>query len=529
MGVYKFKLPDIGEGVVEAEITAWHVKIGDRVEEDAPIADAMTDKATIELTSPVDGVITTVACEEGEILAVGADLVVFDVEGDDTALDIKAEIETDVAAADTSQATASSSGGVYRFKLPDIGEGVVEAEITAWHVNVGDEVEEDDPVADAMTDKATIELTAPVKGRVAIRACDEGEILAVGADLIVFEVESGGELVPDNDSVDESQNAEDAGPTPLSTAIAPTGKGKAFVPKPIKKPSSKAPTRTSNTNKDGAVLASPAVRKRAKTSGVDLTKVKASGADGQIIHADLDALETRLVPVDGETRIKVIGLRRVIATRMAESKRNIPHFTYVDEIDVTELEALRKRANEKRGEDRAKLTVLPFIIRALANVLEDWPQFNAHYLDEQGFVSRFSDLNLGIAAQTDNGLVVPVLKRAQTLTVWEMAEEIARLAEGVRNNSISKDDLTGSTTTLTSLGPLGGIVTTPVINRPEVAIFGPNKIRPKLVLEGGEVKERLVMNFSVSCDHRVIDGYDAAAMIQDLKAQIEDPVFMFLS
>jgi 2-oxoisovalerate dehydrogenase E2 component (dihydrolipoyl transacylase) len=270
------------------------------------------------------------------------------------------------------------------------------------------------------------------------------------------------------------------------------------------------------------------VRKRAKDSGLDLSKITASGAEGQIIHADLDALETRLAPAEGESRIKVIGLRRVIATRMAEAKRHIPHFTYVDEIDVTALEALRKRANGNRRDSQTKLTVLPFIIRALASVLRDWPQFNAKYMDEEGYVSRFSDLNLGIAVQTDNGLVVPVLKRAQTLNIWDMAAEIARLSQGVRTNRISKDDLTGATTTLTSLGPLGGLVTTPVINRPEVAIFGPNKIRPKLVLDNGNVKERRVMNFSVSCDHRVIDGYDAAKMMQDLKALIEDPVFMFM-
>ena len=519
MGVYNYKLPDIGEGVVEAEITAWHVKVGDYIEEDEPIADAMTDKATIELTAPVSGTIKTIACEEGEILAVGANLVVLDVEGSD------AEAE-DAASSDVTPIPppepANMGRGVHRFKLPDIGEGVVEAEITAWHVKVGDSVEEDEPIADAMTDKATIELTAPVQGIVSTLACEEGETVAVGADLVIFDVESGGEAV----ASDKSNDNISAEPTPLSTAITPTRTDKAFVPKPIKKPTG------------GKVLASPAVRKRAKDTGIDLTQVKASGEQGQIIHADLDALGTKPKaipePVEGETRIKIIGLRRVIANRMAESKRNVAHFTYVDEIDVTELEAFRQRANEARadnkaGEGRPKLTVLPFIIRALAITLKDWPQFNAHYRDDLGYVSRFSDLNLGIAAQTDNGLIVPVLKRAQTLTVWEMAEEIARLAHGVRTNSIGKDDLTGATTTLTSLGPLGGIVTTPVVNRPEVAIFGPNKIRPKLVLENGDVIERKVMNFSVSCDHRVIDGYDAAAMVQDLKALLEDPVFMFMS
>lgn len=526
MGVYKFKLPDIGEGVVEAEITAWHVKMGDLVAEDDPIADAMTDKATIELTAPVDGVITLVACEEGEILAVGADLVIFETEG---GAEETTPADTSTTPAPTAAKTPAAQGGIHRFKLPDIGEGVVEAEITAWHVNIGDHVEEDDPIADAMTDKATIELTAPVSGIISTRACDEGDVLAVGADLVVFEVESGGEpaVTPTAPQDTANNNVETGEPTPLSTAITPSG-GRSFVPKPIKKPArKKAPARAANQS--GTILASPAVRKRAKKAGIDLSKLSATGPDGQIIHADLDALETRLAPVDGESRIKVIGLRRVIATRMAESKRHIPHFTYVDEIDVTELEALRKRANAKKSTDQPKLTVLPFIIRALAATLQDWPQFNAKYMDAEGFVSRFSDLNLGIATQTDNGLIVPVLKRAQTRNIWEMAIEIARLAEGVRTNTISTEDLTGATTTLTSLGPLGGIVTTPVINRPEVAIFGPNKIRPKLILENGEVKERMVMNFSVSCDHRVIDGYDAAKMVQDLKALIEDPVFMFMS
>ena len=222
---------------------------------------------------------------------------------------------------------------------------------------------------------------------------------------------------------------------------------------------------------------------------------------------------------------------------MQEAKRHIPHFTYVEEIDVTELEALRARANEKKSEDKPKLTVLPFIIRALAVTLEDWPQFNARFMDENfaseaghkgGYVSQFSDLHLGIATQTDNGLIVPVLRNAQTRSIWELAAEITRLADGARNNKLGKEELSGATTTLTSLGPLGGLVTTPVINRPEVAIFGPNKIRSKLVLEDGQPSERLVMNYSISCDHRVIDGYDAAKMMQDMKAILEDPTMMFL-
>ena len=399
--------------------------------------------------------------------------------------------------------------GEYRFKLPDIGEGVVEAEITAWHVKLGDTVSEDDPLADAMTDKATIELTSPVDGVILMVACEEGEVLAVGADLVVLTVEGEGNV----------DAAPEATPQPPKAPTKAPPKPKTSKSKPISKPAPKA---------SGKALASPAVRKRAKAAGLDLTQANASGKDGQVTHADLDLLEKSFVLQDDETRIKVIGLRRVIAQRMQESKRHIPHFTYVEEIDVTALEALRKRANNKKSEDKPKLTVLPFIIRALASTLEDWPQFNARYMDEAGYVSQFSDLNLGIAAQTDNGLIVPVLKQANRLSIWDMAAQITRLAEGARTNKLGPEDLSGATTTLTSLGPLGGIVTTPVINRPEVAIFGPNKIRRKLFLENGEIEERLVMNFSVSCDHRVIDGYDAARMMQDMKAMLEDPAMMFL-
>ena len=399
--------------------------------------------------------------------------------------------------------------GEYRFKLPDIGEGVVEAEITAWHVKLGDTVSEDDPLADAMTDKATIELTSPVDGVISMVACEEGEVLAVGADLVVLTVEGEGNV----------DAALETTPQPPKAPTKAPPKPKTSKSKPISKPAPKA---------SGKALASPAVRKRAKAAGLDLTQANASGKDGQVTHADLDLLEKSFVLQDDETRIKVIGLRRVIAQRMQESKRHIPHFTYVEEIDVTALEALRKRANNKKSEDKPKLTVLPFIIRALASTLEDWPQFNARYMDEAGYVSQFSDLNLGIAAQTDNGLIVPVLKQANRLSIWEMAAQITRLAEGARTNKLGPEDLSGATTTLTSLGPLGGIVTTPVINRPEVAIFGPNKIRRKLFLENGEIEERLVMNFSVSCDHRVIDGYDAARMMQDMKAMLEDPAMMFL-
>lgn len=434
--------------------------------------------------------------------------------------------------------------GAYLYKLPDIGEGVVEAEITAWHVAIGDTVSEEDPIADAMTDKATIELTSPVDGVVKSIACEEGDLLAVGAVLVTFEVEGEGDA-PEPEPEPELEETPKAA---VQSAAAPKV-GAPIVPK--------APIDRSVSS--GKVLASPVVRRRAERLNIDLATVPTEGA--RVTHADLDAYLLTGVsstsapqassslqmkpspasskmqeaspikaddPMPGETRQKVIGLRRVIATRMAESKRHIPHFTYVEEMDVTALEQMRARMNERRSDDKRKLTVLPLLIRALAVTLVDWPQFNARYEDEKGYVARFEDLNLGIATQTEGGLIVPVVKAAQKKSVWELAEEIGRLAEAARTNQLSTDDLSDATTTLTSLGPLGGVVTTPVINRPEVAIFGPNKIREKLVLERGELAIRKVMNFSLSCDHRVIDGYDAAKMMQDLKARIEDPTRMFV-
>ncbi len=448
--------------------------------------------------------------------------------------------------------------GTFRFKLPDIGEGVVEAEITAWHVAVGDEVSEDDPIADAMTDKATIELTSPVDGVISKVACEEGEMLAVGADLVVFKTEGGDEddeaeeAEPETVAELEPETSEDV--TPLATAIAPKAKTPS-VPKPVSKP-------IKSRRASDKVMASPAVRRRAESLGLNLSDIPAAG--DRLTHEDLDAYllegakpkaapsdkpessspkvasaskandskadasKIEDEPIEGETRIKVIGLRRVIAQRMQEAKRHIPHFTYVDEIDVTALEAMRRRANGKKADNKPKLTVLPLLIRALAVTLEDWPQFNARYEDDKGYISQFKNLNLGMATQTDQGLIVPVLQKANEMSLWQMADEISRLAEAARTNTLDPNDLKGATTTLTSLGPLGGIVTTPVINRPEVAIFGPNKIRSKLVLEDEKPVERKVMNFSISCDHRVIDGYDAAAMIQDLKAKLEDPASIFL-
>lgn len=416
----------------------------------------------------------------------------------------------------------------YKFKLPDIGEGIAEAEIVAWHVKVGDEVEEDQGIADVMTDKATVEMESPVSGKVLELNGEEGEMLAIGSVLAVIETDD----IPDEDDVapvDQEAAPEPAEEEPAEAASEPDVAAPAPAPAPP--PAAEAPPAPSHS---APVLASPAVRQRASDLGVDLTQVRPHG--DRIRHADLDAYlsygsaQGYRTPGRSKKRedeeIKVIGMRRRIAENMAASKRNIPHFTYVEEMDVTELEDMRGDLNGSRG-DRPKLTVLPFIIAAICKTLPDFPMINATYDDEGGTVTRHGAVHLGMATQTDAGLTVPVIRNAQDMNVWQLSLEIARLSEAARTGKIKSEELSGGTLTLTSLGPLGGIATTPVINRPQVAIIGPNKIVERPAIVDGELEARKQMNLSISCDHRVVDGYDAASYVQALKKLIETPVLIF--
>lgn len=414
----------------------------------------------------------------------------------------------------------------YSFKLPDIGEGIAEAEVVAWHVKVGDAVEEDQGIADMMTDKATVEMESPVSGTIIELNGEEGDMLAIGSVLAVIETDE----LPDEEEeaaiaekvkeqVEEDEPAEEAAPK--------------AEPEQAPKPKTEPEPEAAPARPGARVLASPAVRKRAADLGVDLAQVKPQ-TDDRIRHSDLDQYltygATYLTPGTGKKRddeeIKVIGLRRKIAENMAASKRNIPHFTYVEEIDVTALEDIRADLNATRG-DRPKLTVLPLIIAAICKTLPEFPMINATYDDEGGRVTRHGAVHLGMATQTDTGLIVPVIKDAQDRNVWQLAMEIARLSEAARTGKAKQDELTGGTLTITSLGPLGGIATTPVINRPEVAIIGPNKIVERPVIVDGEIEARKLMNLSISCDHRVVDGYDAASYVQALKSMIETPVLIF--
>ena len=400
--------------------------------------------------------------------------------------------------------------GIYNIVMPDIGEGVTEAEITEWSVNVGDPVREDDVVAEVMTDKATVEIPSPVDGIVAAITGEIGEIIAVGTVIVRLEVSQEGQIPGQTDKpVVVEANHEISTPMEKKTS----NQSALAISKP---------------------LASPAVRRRADEAGIDLTDIDGSGPGGRILPTDLDAqLEagqaaTEDDPVNqhsaGGKEIKVIGLRRKIAEHMEAATRRIAHMTYVEELDVTELETLRKKLNSSPSSGNTKLTVLPFLMIAMIRALKKNPKLNAHYDDEAGLIKQFDSVHLGMATQTSDGLMVPVITSAETLDIWELANEIARLAESAKSGKIRREELTGSTITLSSLGAMGGLVSTPIINAPEVAIIGVNKIAMRPVWHNDQFIARKIINLSSSFDHRVIDGWDAATFIQDMKTLVEKPV-----
>jgi 2-oxoisovalerate dehydrogenase E2 component (dihydrolipoyl transacylase) len=398
----------------------------------------------------------------------------------------------------------------YVFKLPDLGEGTVESEIGEWFIKVGDQVTEEDIVGTMMTDKAAVELSSPVSGKVIRLAGEPGDIVAVGAPLVVFDV-----------------GAASAATEPVGAASAATA-GSEEIPVAAEA----APTPKKR------VMTSPAIRRRAKEAGVDLAQVPGTGPGGRITRGDFEAFvaaeaaptkpaaPTKAAPTDKE--IKVIGLRRMIAERMATACREIPHFTYVEEIDVTELESLRQHLNRKIEEQAARLTPLPFLGMALIRALREFPQCNATYDNERNVIVQHGAVHLGIATQTGDGLKVPVVRDAHARSLHDLASEIRRVSEAARNNTITREELTGSTITITSLGKLGGIVSTPVINMPEVGIIGVNRAVDRPVVLDGQVTVRRMMNLSSSFDHRFVDGYDAAAMIQRIKEMLEHPATIFL-
>jgi 2-oxoisovalerate dehydrogenase E2 component (dihydrolipoyl transacylase) len=418
--------------------------------------------------------------------------------------------------------------GIHVIKMPDIGEGIAEVELVAWYVKVGDDVTEDMILADVMTEKATIEIPSPVHGKVLALGGAAGQVMAVGADLIQIEVEGAGNQRPSGPVVVTATM-----PAPATVAAAP-----AAVPVPKKAPTPAVPPIKAAPRAAGdKPIASPAVRRRAWDMGVELQFVPGSGPAGRIVHEDLDAYAARGTAGTGGARyaerndeqaIALIGMRRKIAQKMQESKRRIPHFSYVEEIDVTELEALRARLNEQWGKERGRLTVLPLLMRAVVLALRQFPQMNARFDDEAGVVTQYGAIHMGVATQTDAGLMVTVMRHAEARDMWASAAEVARLAAAAREGKAAREELSGSTITISSLGALGGIVTTPVINHPEVAIIGVNKIVDRPMIRNGAMVVRKMMNLSSSFDHRVVDGMHAAEFIQAIRALLECPAMLFV-
>ena len=419
----------------------------------------------------------------------------------------------------------------YEFRLPDIGEGIAEAEIVAWHVKVGEEILEDQQLADLMTDKATVEMESPVAGKVMELAGEVGDQVPIGSVLAVIETEGADRAAEAvEDSRDERPLADGAvEATPEQAEEIPVVAAEVEAEKAKPAPRVEPEVAEKEPSK-GHALASPAVRARARDLGIDLSQVRTAG--DRIRHSDLDAyllykggsVSARgTAAARADETIKVVGLRRKIAENMQEAKRRIPHFTLVEEYDVTALEDTRAMMNRDRGSN-PKLTLLPFLITAMARALGEWPMLNAIYDDDAGVITRSGAVHMGVATQTPNGLMVPVIRNAQSLSVWQLASEVLRLAEAARTGKAARDKLMGSTITISSLGPMGGVTSTPVINRPEVAILAVNKVEEKLVPLDGEIEVRKRMNLSLSCDHRVVDGWDAASFMQALKAYIENPL-----
>lgn len=422
------------------------------------------------------------------------------------------------------------------IKMPDIGEGIAEVEIVEWHVDVGDQVTEDQVLADVMTDKASVEIPSSVAGTIISLGGNVGDILAVGADLITIATAGAATAEP----VATVPKAEAAKPVEVpASAAAPIQSVAAD------KPLVSIPAVASIAGQSTKVLASPSVRRRARQLEINLSDIKANN-NAPISHSDLDnyllsqtsgsSVITSVAPKQtnhymhelADQQINVVGLRRQIAQKMQESKRNIPHFSYVEEVDVTELERLRVELNNNLHEGQARLTILPFLIRAMVLAVRKHPEINARYNDQEGVITQHGAVHMGVATQTDRGLMVPVIRNANTLDVWECAAQVSALANATRSGKAQRDELSGSTITLTSLGALGGIVSTPIINHPEVAIVGVNKIVERLVLQNGNPVARKIMNLSSSFDHRVVDGMQAALFIQEIRRLLECPALLFV-
>lgn len=579
MSNYLIEVPDIGEGIAEVEVVEWNIALGNTIEEDDVLCVVMTDKATVEIPSPVEGKIEWRAVEAGDMIAVGADFVKLTVAADEanyvegaddesaspapiiepTAEEVTT-VETEVAAVPVANPKpVNSLPGNYFIDVPDIGEGIATVEIVEWNVNVGDSIEEDDVLCVVMTDKATVEIPAPIDGKLLWRASEAGEMVAVGAEFVRLDVDGEGnlsELKVEQSVTKEEEPASVNAATPKAAApekaavAKPAKSAKAAFEKPIVNSQNTAvsaiPVAAQNIGAPRAEgdkpMASPAVRQRALNAGIKLNFVRGTGPAERITHDDLDSFiagqSTAMAPManfnagpqadESVEEVKVTGLRRKIAAIMQDTMQRIPHFTYVEEIDVTELEKLRAKLNKEKTAVQPKLTMLPFFMKALVVAMKEFPEMSARFDDDDNIVYRYGAAHIGIATQTDSGLVVPVVRHAETLDLWQSADEVKRLSTAARSGKAKREELSGSTITITSLGPMGGIVTTPVINSPEVAIIGINKMAKRPVWQDGGFVPRDIMNISSSFDHRVIDGWEATLFVQRIKSLLESPATLLM-
>lgn len=520
-----FKLPEIGEGVVEGEIVEWHVKPGDTVTIDQELVAVLTDKATVEIAADFNGVVTETMGQAGDVVAVDAVLLTYSSNGEPAA-----EPPAPANAGEAAVEAPADEGALLEFPLPEIGEGVVEGEVVEWHVSPGDEVKQDTPVVAVLTDKATVEITAPVDAVVLEVRGEPGEMIGVG-DVIM-------KLKTTGPAPEGSAASIPAAPAPAAQAPAPVS-----APAPV----AVAPEDNPSISAFGTPLATPAVRKLAGEKGLDLRQVRGTGPNHRITRDDvLNAGKAAPAPAQnrapvaaqappapaptvippsagGETREKLKGLRKAIHGAMTRSKQVIPHFTYVDEVEMDRLMEMRAALKQTAADQGVKLNYLPFVVKAVVLALKKFPILNASVDDAAGEIVYKHSYNMGVATATPNGLIVPVLKDADRKTVLQISSEIAELSDRARNMRASMDDLTGGTFTITSLGRLGGLHATPIINHPEVGILGIHNLQERAVVRNGQIVIRNMMNISVSFDHRVVDGDVGATFAQEVKAYLEEP------
>jgi len=529
----EFTLPEIGEGVMEGEIVEWHCKPGDRVEPDQALLSVLTDKATMEIASTFSGTIDSLAGEPGDVIEVGKALLTYSTEAgaSDPEPEKPAPANGGIAKAEESEVAA---GEAFEFTLPEIGEGVMEGEIVEWLVKVGDKVAADQPVVSVLTDKATMEITAPVNGEVSSIDHEAGDVVEVGTTIMSFrttERSGGGKPEPVKS---EAASAAPAKPAPQTTAASDVGEVD--------------PDRNPSVSAYGTPLATPAVRKYASSQGLDLRRVRGTGPNHRITRNDVERALSQpkqastapaqaaspktepaaVAPSAGETREKIRGLRKAIHQSMTRSKDIIPHFTFVDEVEMDKLVAMRNALKGEAAEMGTKLTYLPFIAKAVCFALRKFPIMNASVDDVAGEIVYKNDINLGIATATKNGLTVPVIKAADRKTILELADEMVEITDRARNLKSTLEDISGATFTITSLGRIGGLLATPIINHPEVGIMGIHNLQERAVVRNGEIVIRQMMNISVSFDHRVVDGDVGATFAGEVKSYLEEPSRLLL-